>query len=145
MSGPYDIGGLGANYFTSLQPAIVPAAVPSYNAYFTSSATNITAGLTEMCSITVPAGKTLIILRATLSSLETTSNTLAAEIEIDGVVVLSSSSTYATATGTLIGFTAAPTNSNFVSNVQVNRTLKIRASKPLSTGAVLTVWAIERA
>lgn len=146
MSGPYDINGLGANYFTTLQPAFSPGATPSYSAYFTSAAINITAGLTEMCNIAVTPGKTLIILRAELSALNATSGTVATEIEVDGVVVLSSSSAASTATSLqLIGYSSAPASSNFVANVQVNKALKARATKPLSTTAVLTLWCIERA
>lgn len=147
MSGPFDINGLGANYFNTLQAAIEPGnAYAQYAPAFTSSATNISAALTQLCNLDVPAGKTRILIAATLAALNTTSNLLEAEIEVDGVTVLSMSSTYAGSATYLVGnpIGASPP-SNAINAIQVNRNLKIRARKPLSTGAILTLWYIDRA
>jgi len=147
MAGPFDINGLGANYFNTLQPAIQPgSAYAQYAPAFTSSATNISAASTQLCNLDVPAGKTRILIAATLTALNTTSNLLEVEIEVDGVTVLSMSSTYADSITHLIGnavVTSPP--SNAIMAVQVNRNLKIRARKPLSAGAILTLWYIDRA
>jgi len=147
MAGPFDINGLGANYFNTLQPAIQPSnAYAQYAPAFTSSATSISASLTQLCNLDVPAGKTRVILAATLTGLETTSNTLDVEIEVDGVTVISMSSTYLNSIAYLVGnANGASPPSNAIMAIQANRNLKIRARKPSSTAAILTLWYIDRA
>lgn len=149
MAGPFDINGLGANYFNSLQSGFTIGANGSnYVQAFTSASININAALTEMCNLDVPAGKTRILIAATLTGLNATSNLLEAEIEIDGVTVLTgSAAAYTASNAYLIGYNsssgAMPITT--VNALQINRNLKIRAKKPSSTAAVLNLWYIDRA
>lgn len=149
MSGPFDINGLGANYFNTLQSAIQPTATyAQYAPAFTSSATNISAALTQLCNLDVPSGKNRVVLAATLTGLELTTSTLEVEVEVDGVVVLSMSAAYGSgggATAYVIGGGAVAPPSAAIMAVKANRNLKIRAKKPLSTTAILTLWYIDRA
>lgn len=149
MSGPFDINGLGANYFNSLQATYTISQNSAlYTAAFTSSATSISAALTQMCSLDVPAGKTRILIAATLSGLHATSNLLEAEIEVDGVVVLTgSAASYTASDAYILGYNASsgamPVTT--VNAIQANRNVKIRAKKPLSTTAILNLWYVDRA
>lgn len=149
MSGPFDINGLGSNYFNSLQATVTIAPNSAvYTPAFTSSATSISAALTQMCNLDVPAGKARILLAATLTGLNATSNLLEAEIEVDGVVVLTgSAASYTDSNAYLLGYNsssgAMPVTT--VNAIQVNRNLKIRAKKPSSTAAVLNLWYVDRA
>lgn len=146
MSGPFDINGLGGNYFTSAQSGLVlNGSVATYSPAFTSAAINISSVLTQMCDLDVPSGKTRILLAATLSGLNSTSNVTDVEIEVDGVVVLTAAAATTSTTLYLVGGVAGSVQSNTVSAIQVNRNLKIRAKKALSTAAVLTLWYIDRA
>lgn len=146
MSGPFDINGLGANYFNSSQSGLVlSSASASYSPAFTSSATNISASLTQMCNLDVPSGKTRVLLMATLTALDAGSALVDVEIEIDGVTVLTAATTLAGATVYLVGTAASLAASSTVVALQVNRNIKIRAKKPSSTAAVLTLWYIDRA
>lgn len=145
MSGPFDINGLGANYFNSVQSGLVLGnASALYSPAFTSSATNISASLTQLCNLDVPSGKTRVLLMATLSALDSGSALVDVEVEIDGVTVLTAATTLSGATAYLIG-TASLAASSTVVALQANRNIKIRAKKPSSTAAVLTLWFIDRA
>ena len=64
---------------------------------------------------------------------------------VDGVVVLTAAAATTSTTLYLVGGVAGSVQSNTVSAIQVNRNLKIRAKKALSTAAVLTLWYIDRA
>jgi hypothetical protein len=146
MSGPFDINGLGANYFTTLQSTILIAGGgATYSAAFTSSATSISAALTQLCDLDTPAGLSRVLLAATLSGLETTSNQLDVEIEVDGVVVLktAASNPIGISNVYILGGNSAQTPVG-VNAIQVDSNLKIRARKPLSTGAILTLWYVDR-
>lgn len=146
MSGPFDINGLGANKFSVLQSTITTAVGSSaYSPAFTSSATSISAALTQLCNLDTPAGLNRVLLAATISGLETTSNQLDIEIEVDGAVVLKTavSNPIGIASVYIIGGSAAQVPVG-VNAIQVDRNLKIRARKPLSTGAILTLWYIDR-
>lgn len=146
MSGPFDINGLGGNYFTSAQSGIVlNGSVALYSPAFTSSAIDISSALTQMCNLNVPGGKTRILLSATLSDLNSGISVVDAEIEVDGVTILTAATNIGGALLYLVGGVAASTQSNAVSAIQVNRNLKIRAKKALSTAVVLTLWYIDRA
>lgn len=148
MSGPFDINGLGANYFNSVQSGLTfSASSATYTPAFTSAATNISASLAQMCNLDVPSGKTRVLLAATISALDGTSNLLEAEIEVDGVIVLSGSAPSFTAgTAYIFGYSISGSiPAALASSLQINRNLKIRAKKPLSTTAILTLWYIDRA
>lgn len=148
MSGPFDINGLGANYFNTAQSGLIFSSSSAiYAPAFTSSATNISASLAQMCSLDVSGGKTRILLAATLTSLDGTSNLLEAEIEVDGVTVLSgSASSFTSSTAYIFGYnTSGAIPATLANSLQINRNLKIRAKKPSSTAAVLNLWYIDRA
>jgi len=149
MAGPFDINGLGANYFNSLQSGFtISVNNATYVQAFTSSATSISAALTQMCNLDVPAGKTRILIAATLTGLNSTSNLLEAEIEVDGVVVLTgSAATYTDTSAYLCGhnINSGGMPITAVNALQINRNLKIRAKKPSSTAAVLNLWYVDRA
>jgi len=144
MSGPFDISSLGANYFTSLQAAATAGAnSANFGPAFTSAPINISAALTQMCNLSVPASKTRVILAATVT---TTSGTLLEyEITIDGVkVIAGSEASTASAASYIIGANsflgASPTT---VLNLQANSSVVISA-KNVKTNAVLTLWYIDR-
>lgn len=146
MSGPFDINGLGGNYFTSAQSGLVlNGSFAFYSPAFTSSAINISSVLTQMCDLDVPSGKTRILLAATLTGLNSGGAVVDAEIEVDGVTILTAATNIAGTSVYLVGGVAGSIQSNTVSAIQVNRNLKIRAKKALSTAAVLTLWYIDRA
>lgn len=146
MSGPFDINGLGGNYFTSAQSGLVlSGSVATYSPAFTSSAINISSVLTQMCDLDTPGGKTRILLAATLTGLNSGGAVVDAEIEVDGVTILTAATNISGTSLYLVGGVAGSVQSNTVSAIQVNRNLKIRAKKASSTAAVLTLWYIDRA
>jgi len=146
MSGPFDIASLGANYFNSAQSGLVlSSAVATYSPAFTSSSTNISSALTQMCNIDNAGTKTRVLLAATLTGLDAAGAVVDVEIEIDGVVVLTAATNISGSSLYLVGGIGGSVQSNTVSALQINRNLKIRAKKASSTSAVLTLWYIDRA
>lgn len=143
MSGPFDISSLGANYFTSLQAAATAGAqAATYGPAFTSVPINISAALTQMCNLSVPASKTRVILAATVTAAG--GSLLEYEITIDGAKVIAGSQASASGANYIVGASsfanAGPTT---VSNLQANSNITITAKNTLTT-AVLTLWYIDR-
>jgi hypothetical protein len=145
MSGPFDINSLGANYFTTLQaPINTLAAGANYSPAFTSSATDISSALTQLCNLDVPPSLSRVLLAATISGMSG-SQQLDVEIEVDGVVILKTPVSNEISVGSIYilgGAVALPPAG--VGAVQVNNNLKIRAKRPFTSSAVLTLWYVDR-
>lgn len=139
-------GGGGAIKLKGAQPvAFIPGSNGAiYGAAINVSGINISAGLTQLCSVDVPAGKEMIILDAQIASgLTTTAQTTLIEIEKDGETVLTSGSV---STNTdrlmLVGNNVTSTNSKIVANLGVSTNFKIRAQKAAGTSVTVQVTYI---
>lgn len=115
----------------------------TYSNTVTVSNVNISAALTEMVSVNVPVGELIVIKLASISSLNTTSNTLSVELEVDGLVVASASEPASTsASRQFIGASpsgGAQPGSATITDIEVRSNFKIRARKLLSTAATISV------
>lgn len=78
---------------------------------------SITTNLSQMLSVDVPAGKEMVLCGLQASSGLSTSQLLTAELEIDGVVVLSGTVTPSSSSITFIG------NLNVLTTVDIDRLL----------------------
>ncbi len=125
-------------------PVVASNAYAYYGTAINISGINISAGMTQLCSIDVPAGKEMIVLEAQIASgLTSTQQAAYWEFEKDGEVVLSTGNVLQSADRMMIvGKIGGETTDRLVSNLVVNSNMKIRAHKPAGTSVTVQVTYI---
>lgn len=96
------------------------------------TAVDITTGLTQVWSYSVPAGTVAIMLQGRLRNVNTTSNIVDFEVEVDGEVVFYDDGTTSTAADFYV-FGAATSQPANTAPFQVKSNITVRANKALST------------
>ena len=113
------------------------------------SSVDISSALTQMISVDVPLGQLLVIKSLTALSLNTNSETLSFELEVDGVVVLTYSGLSDLTSISFIGHNEPETGGadhvrpETLTDIEVRSNFKVRLRKPTETSASLSVTYVK--
>lgn len=110
----------------------------TYGQAASASGVNASAALTTVISLSVPAGKKMIVLAAALSGLTSTSQTTTITVEIDGVDVLTFTGASAVDNPRVVGYDSSSSLSNLqaaIKDLLVTSNIKLKLQKSAATSA----------
>lgn len=118
------------------------AAASTYGASFSVTGVDASASLVDLCDISVPSGKKMVVKRAVISGLTTTDQATNIQIEIDGVVVLQNGSANSNVSiVNAIGGTASAIPAQIVDLI-AESSFKVKLQKAAATSAGISVTYI---